>query len=294
MADEHEDAFADMDPDDGLPDEPAPEPVPEPGADNPQVVGEGAEERKEGEAKPGDRPAEGGENEPPEDDAPAASERKEAGDDADEARRKRRRPGRRERYVSRLEEENRALRLRLAGPADGAPAPGQAGAGAAPKREDYEEYEDYVTAKAAHQAVQAVREENRKNAQSAEAQSLVSRRDDFYAAGDERFDDFAEVFNEGLPISDAMAMSLLDAEDGVSLAYYLGKNPHVARQVAGLSPHAAAMEMGRISASLAAPPSRNRTGAPPPPKTIGGGSAAASKAPDKMSNEEYRKWRRAG
>lgn len=105
--------------------------------------------------------------------------------------------------------------------------------------------------------------------------------------------DFTEVFNEDLPISQAMAEVIVQSEIGAEVAYYLGKNADVAEKIAGLSAAAAAREIGRIEARLELQKSTPKpvSKAPEPAPSIDGASPGnVEKDPMKMSDAEYTKW----
>ena len=65
----------------------------------------------------------------------------------------------------------------------------------------------------------------------------------------EKYPDYDELF-ENAPISQAMAPTILESENGPELAVYLSKNPEVARKLYYLTPTQAARELGKIEAKL--------------------------------------------
>jgi hypothetical protein len=106
-------------------------------------------------------------------------------------------------------------------------------------------------------------------------------------------EDYDEVvYNPALAISANMAEDIAESEVGPQLAYYLGKNPDVAREIAALSPRAASRELGKIEARLSAPKAAPAvTKAPPPPPKIAASVPDIEKDPDQMTNDEWKKWR---
>lgn len=90
-----------------------------------------------------------------------------------------------------------------------------------------------------------------------------------------------------------MREAILESDDGPALAYHLGKNPDLAEKIASLPPIAAARELGRLEAKLARereqPPVISK--APPPPPKIEGVEPAIERDPDKMSTQDWVKWR---
>lgn len=84
----------------------------------------------------------------------------------------------------------------------------------------------------------------------------------------EKYPDYeavAEASTEdgGPVISDAMAASILQTENGTDIAYYLGKNPDEAERIAKIpNPIKQAMEMGKLAERLGNPPRRARPANP--------------------------------
>jgi hypothetical protein len=97
-------------------------------------------------------------------------------------------------------------------------------------------------------------------------------------------------------VSQELSLQVLESDQAADLTYYLGKNPDQARQLSVLfarNPVAAAMQLGRIEASLSRPKPRTQTQAPEPVTPVRG-AARANPNPATMSATEYRQWREAG
>ena len=94
--------------------------------------------------------------------------------------------------------------------------------------------------------------------------------------------DYRDVaYDPSVPITSAMAEAIAESDVGPQVAYYLGKNRDEAARIAGLSPLAAAREIGRIEARLAAKPvAPPVTKAPPPPPKIEASDATVTVRPD--------------
>ena len=167
-----------------------------------------------------------------------------------------------------------------------------------PQLAQFQTYEEYVAAVADYkvelrfqkldqerQAAEAVK-------QKAEVQTGFQRKADEFKA---QTPDFEEVaYNPSLPITDVMADALNYSESGPQVLYHLGKNPEEAQRIAELSlrsPVAAAIELGKLEAKLSLPQPRTTTQAPPPIRPLSGGSGSAIVDPDKMTSDEWRKWR---
>lgn len=84
------------------------------------------------------------------------------------------------------------------------------------------------------------------------AHARQARLEDFTEDGEDKYDDYSEVVvdNPRLRVTTTMADEMMDVENGVDVAYYLGKNPKEARRIATLGERAQAREIGRLAAKL--------------------------------------------
>lgn len=148
-----------------------------------------------------------------------------------------------------------------------------------PKREAFVNDEAYTEAQLEYLAEQraARKLEEREKAQQAERMQEA-----FFEKAEkasERYPDFQVVVsNPNLPITDAMAEFIADSDAGADLAYYLGKNPMKAGQIAQMSPIKAARELTRLETELATRPKATPSQAPDPIKPVGQRSSASSSA----------------
>lgn len=108
--------------------------------------------------------------------------------------------------------------------------------------------------------------------------------------------DFEEVAFHRAPINDANTAELImESEYGPQIAYYLGKHPAEARELAGLSPMQKALAIGRLEGKLSAPPSAPKRVTQAPEPIV---PAAGTRSPTKlaysadMSMDDYKKWRK--
>lgn len=167
--------------------------------------------------------------------------------------------------------------------------------GDAPRESDFESYDDFVTAKAIHAMEAKQREQQQAALQQHEQQLRVQRQQQFQAQvqdAQSRYDDFNQVaFNPSVPITPEIADVLATSDKGADVAYYLGKHPEVAAQLASLDPLHAAIEVGKLSATLQLPTPKTVTEAPEPVKPIGGGGDSGNVDPSKMTTEEFIAWR---
>ena len=246
-------------------------------------------------------------------DEPDSDDDSDDGDDknkgTDTARPRRQRPGRTQREIGRLEGQVSALTEtvnRIAGGETQTQQTEQTDSQPAPKREDYDDYDEFLDAHTTHTAKQAVREEidraSKQHAKTASQRQEHEQIRTLYSEGTEKHTDFADVVgDQSLSITPEMVNIIFATENRADVAYHLGTNPDEARRIADLKPIQAAVEIGRISATLAVssdaddggdkdPPARKSTDLPDPPSTLRGGGVP-TKDPAKMNNTEYRAWR---
>lgn len=140
------------------------------------------------------------------------------------------------------------------------------------------------------------RELQEQEARERRVETFRSREAEFAA----QHEDYYEVAYYA-PISDTLAEVIQESEEGPELAYYLGKNPDIAKKLSKLTFGAAGVELGKIAAKLAiekekaAKPSVSKT-PPPTPKVEGAAETVSIKSAsdpesDKLSAEEWRRLR---
>lgn len=169
-----------------------------------------------------------------------------------------------------------------------------------PKLEDFdydesqfnEALDNWTQSSLSNSVRQARLEEQQHEARLAQQRTMALAQETFVErANDFELDhpDFREVVAK-VPQSQVLTSAVLVSEDGPALAYHLGKNPDLAQSLSSMNPYMAMLEIGKISAKLSAPAPAQTTNAPAPSKPVGS-SASITKDPDKMSPDEYRKWR---
>jgi len=220
------------------------------------------------------------------------------------------------RYLGRKEAEAELLRPK---PAEEAPAPKTDDT---PKREQFESYEEFIEARADYRARKAVQEERQKQQsetqKSTEAERQKGAEVEFrkrLQATASEISDFADVMeNAGdIYITNGMRDAIQESPLGPRILYEIAKNPQEAERLAGLSPSAAAREIGKIEARLEAAtkkpdteakdtptdernpdgtfkPKKEPSKAPPPPEPIGARSVAGNDLPSDKDDAET--WRR--
>src|SRR5260221_12946246 len=90
-----------------------------------------------------------------------------------------------------------------------------------------------------------------------------------------------------------MAQSIARLDNGPAIAYHLGKNPKEAARIAALPNPMQLIEMGKLSATLAAPKSPEVSRTPKPIKPLGSKASAGPKLISEMSMDEYAAQRNA-
>ena len=150
-----------------------------------------------------------------------------------------------------------------------------------PKRESYSDERDYMSAQIEHLAERRAAEKMAERERTHEAE----RRSESFAEKSEkaaeRYPDFQSVVsNPSLRINDEMAEFISDSDTGAEVAYFLGKNPAKASEIAQMSPMRAARELTRIESELASRPKANPSKAPEPITPVGiRGKASSSSLP---------------
>lgn len=115
--------------------------------------------------------------------------------------------------------------------------------------EDWEQYTQALAEWTVGSTLKKAQEEHRKRSEQERFISTKRAFDDRAAKVRAKHPDYDELF-ESAPISEAMAPTILESEQGPELAMYLAKNPEVARKIYHLSPTQAARELGKIEAKL--------------------------------------------
>lgn len=132
-----------------------------------------------------------------------------------------------------------------------------------PKRDDFRDDDAYDAAKVRHlaekEAQRIVAERDRESQQEKAMESFLEKSE----KAQERYPDFQVVVgNPQLAINDNMVEFIADSEHGADVAYWLGKHPMKAAEIARLGPIKAARELSRIEAEIASKPKATPSNAP--------------------------------
>jgi hypothetical protein len=137
-----------------------------------------------------------------------------------------------------------------------------------PKADQFTDYDAYIKALATHAAKSAVSSAASETA----SQHVRTAEDTIWASKlaqtQSKIDDYSAVVGaSSQEVAPHVVEAIKTAEHGPELVYHLAKHPEIAIKLNGMTPVSAAIELGRIEATL---------GAPPPPKPT-------SKAPDPVT-----------
>jgi len=172
-----------------------------------------------------------------------------------------------------------------------------------PRQDDYEDYDAYRDARNDWAVTQQIERFKAEQAAETQKKSDADAKQDFnqrLQEGNARYNDFEAVaMNPAIPITASMVGVLRESEIPADMAYYLGGHMEEAIKISHMTPVQAATALGKLEQRLSVelkknPPKPTKvvSSAPAPIKPTGSGEVV-SKDPDKMTNEEYRVWRRA-
>ena len=111
-----------------------------------------------------------------------------------------------------------------------------------------------------------------------------------YAQSNPEYFDRVEQLTSVVNFNPVVGEILATSDHGPALVDYLAQHLYEADQLSRMPPHLAAVQLGRIEAQLAQHKPKPVSGAPAPPPKING-SAAGSKDPEKMTSDEWMRWR---
>jgi len=171
---------------------------------------------------------------------------------------------------------------------------------AEPSPDDFDDYGDYVKAITKWTVAQDQRATADTRATEAAKVADEHRGAEWNAkigAAKSVLPDFDAVMETAdTPTASHVAAAIMDAERGPELLYHLAGNPEIVERLNEMSPARAAMELGKIEATLGEPaappppPPKRTTTAPAPITPVKPGSTTA-KDPAKMNMDEYKAYR---
>lgn len=162
-----------------------------------------------------------------------------------------------------------------------------------PDPTQFDTWEKYLDAKVKHEADKRIREiEGQRTIQQKNAERLA-RFNERAATVRQQNPDFDAVLQSAATgVSDVVMETILDEDDGPSVALYLARNPTELYRLNAMNERQQVLELGRISARLSAKmPERKVTNAPPPPPAVKAAGGTQKSVSD-MTDKEYREFRR--
>lgn len=166
---------------------------------------------------------------------------------------------------------------------------GQLRAEAPPKLEDFPDEQEFTRANFKRATREAGLEQQVELLRSEEETLNAKRQEawaDTLAEARQRMPDIDSVFDHSVPVSEAMAELIMEADDPAALAYWLGKNRGEARRMFQMQPVEVARELGRLEARLTASKPKTVSSAPKPVETVRGGAAPSSRELHELAKAE--------
>lgn len=176
----------------------------------------------------------------------------------------------------------------------------QAAPAAKPTPDQYQDYGEYVEALTDWKAKAAAAELLQQRAQQQQQEVARTTWAERQAEARQRLPDFDDVLaSADAPVAKHVADVLLESPKGPDLAYHFARNPAELARINSLPPLQAALEVGRLEATLARPaasaapvPATRQTNAPKPASVGAATGRAASLDPARMTMDEYKAYRK--
>jgi hypothetical protein len=162
----------------------------------------------------------------------------------------------------------------------------------APRLEQYDDIEKYAQAKAKFEADKVLRDHQTKQQTEAQKQAQAKLTESWEVAaerGETKYPDFADVVGDLKPDAPWSA-AVMRVENADDVAYHLGKDLKEARRIIALPPFEQLIEIGRLSAKLAAEPPKAKTPskAPAPITPLKGAAPVVSDVPS--DSDDMKAW----
>jgi hypothetical protein len=164
---------------------------------------------------------------------------------------------------------------------------------AAPKLEQFSDIEQYAAAKAEFEKTKALKEYQDKQQGETQKQQIARLNESWETkveAISEKYDDWEDVVGDRIKPTNPTMMALMEAENGPDVAYFLAKNQKELARIDKLPLLAQILEVGRLSAKLAAEPPKPKTPsrAPAPITPVTGTAPVASNVPSE--SDDMKSW----
>lgn len=210
-----------------------------------------------------------------------------------------------QRRIDKLTREKYALEARVRELETGRPAAKPAGepkseTAQKPQPEQYRTYDEYVEALAEFKADQKVSKAKEEFARETQERAAKSQAEQTLASWNQRvetargkYEDFDDIVDSDLPITQPMQAAIIDSEHGAEIAYHLGKHPDEAERISRLSPMAAIREIGKIEAQIVQAPKPKPSAASRPLSPVKGRAGQIDLNDPKLTYEDWEKQRNA-
>lgn len=165
-----------------------------------------------------------------------------------------------------------------------------------PAFEDFQDLNQWAAATAEFAAAQAEKRAEQKFRERAQQSSQehvfeqYAERERAYAAANPDYQDAYNALASSVRLQPTTLEVIAASDHGPAVIKHLGTHLDVADRISRLPPHMAAAEIARIEAQVKAPKAKPVSNAPPPAPQVGGASTV-SKDPDRMTTDEWRRWR---
>lgn len=148
--------------------------------------------------------------------------------------------------------------------------------------------EKYADAKAAHEKDKALKEYQSKQREESQKQAVDRVSTDWetkVSKAEDKYDDFEEKVGK-LDPRNPVVLSIMEADTGADIAYYLGTHVEEARKIFSLSPASAIREIGKLEAKLSSTPEKPKvpSKAPAPITALTGTSPVSSSEPSEADD----------
>lgn len=162
-----------------------------------------------------------------------------------------------------------------------------------PDPTQFDDLEKYLAAKVEFETGKKLREiEQQRTVQQKQAERVAGFNERAASIRQANPDFDAVLQSAAIGVSDAVMETILESDDGPSVAYYLAKNPTELYKLNAMGERQQVLELGRISARLSAKvPERKVTQAPPPAPAVKA-TGSGSKSVSDMTDKEYADFRK--
>jgi hypothetical protein len=168
----------------------------------------------------------------------------------------------------------------------------------APSREQFQSDDEYINAVIEFKVDQKTKGLTEKLSQTHTESNAQTEWQKKVTEAKKEYPDYDEIVSERLELPQEAIDAVVLSPVGADLRYFLGANPDVAEKIKQMHPMRAVVEIAKIEARIEGekatktkPVPAKVSAAPEPIKPVGGRGGAESKDINKMTPDEYLKWR---